>query len=671
MNALIIPKTARRFAVPVLAIGVVICLGAPAAAQPVSGALFGAEIAKWAPQGFGDRDNSQAWSMAWWNNKLYVGTGRATMCTQSATIAYYYKNLKNTYPPKDADVECTPDPHDLPLRAEIWRWTPDTNMWEMVYQSPQDVPIQGTTNPVKYVARDVGYRGMIVFTEADGTQALYVAGDSSRAGAGTGFDGPVPPPRILRSTDGVNFEALPQDPGTFLGDTTVSGFRSFVSYKGRLFVVGSVGQLGHGIIMEAARPEEGNNAFRQISPPGVTFFEIEAYNGFLWAGTGMQPTHGTIPFALMKTDATGDPYNFITVIPDGAYKKQSPSPAVISLHEFKGRLYVGTDREVLRVNPDDTWDLVVGTPRKTPDGRMLQPLSGFDMGFDNFFNIHIWRMGDYAGWLYVGTQDQSAKWRNSSFGKPLKDGFGFDLFTTSDGWHYSTVTRDGFGDIFNNGMRNFAATPYGYFMGTANHSHGTWIYKGVNRATPVAAPLRLEVESAPKVAGLSWEGSPNAVRFHVWRDAGFAAAVEIGVTDASLPTGHGYVDKTIRPFHTFHYYVVAEDANGNLSEPSNRVPAPFRGPIATFKSLQAQLDAWPAPSMFTDLLTAARTAVQAADYTTALTSLGTMRQKAADPTAWGASAAWRGDDLGVLVLKLIRRVTLIQAGALPAKRVLG
>ena len=31
-------------------------------------------------QGFGDRQNSYAWSMAWFNNQLLVGTDRAQAC---------------------------------------------------------------------------------------------------------------------------------------------------------------------------------------------------------------------------------------------------------------------------------------------------------------------------------------------------------------------------------------------------------------------------------------------------------------------------------------------------------------------------------------------------------------------------------------------------------------
>jgi hypothetical protein len=466
-------RLARTLACLVGAAGAALSVPAPAAAQPV----LSSEIVQSALQGFGDRYNSQAWSMTWWKNKLYVGTGRATYCIQQATLVYFNTGY-GSYPPGEDDTECTPDAHDLPLQAEIWTWTPETDTWEMLYRSPNDVPITGT-NPLKFTARDVGYRGMLVFREADGTEALYVSGVTSRGAQGSGFNGPVPPPRLLRSVDGVTFNPLPQDPGTVLGDTTVTGFRSMVSYKRRLYVLGSIGLLGHGIVYEAARPEKGNNAFRVISPPGMTFFEIDTYNGYLFLGTGVQPALDPTPFSLLKTNATRAPYTFTTVIPAGAYQQRNPSPAVISMQKFKGRLYVGTDRELLRVNPDDSWDLVVGAPRATPDGRQLDPLSGFDIGFDNFLNIHMWRMGIHGGSLFVGTQDQSTKWRNLFGAEFLKPRMGADLYSSVDGWHYSMITRNGAGDLYNNGLRTFASTPYGLFIGSANHYYGTRIYRAV------------------------------------------------------------------------------------------------------------------------------------------------------------------------------------------------
>ena len=680
MHAPTMPKPLARAFISFLTAGALLGAATAARTQP----LFPSEIAKAALQGFGDRQNSLPWSMAWWpctsreicqpwQNKLYVGTGRSILCVQQATLQYF-KPDERQYPPTDPDVSCPPDAHDLKLQAEIWRWTAETNLWERIYQSPNDVPIPGTS---KFTARDIGFRGMLVFKEADGTEALYVSGDSTRGGPdGTGFDGAVPPPRLLRSVDGVHFEAVPFDPDQVLGSPIVAGYRTPKAYNGRLYVVGSLGQFGQGVLLEAAHPELG--AFRQVSgnrPDGkpLTFFEIETYNGFLWAGTGVNPQNDRTPFSLLKTDATGDPpYTFTTVIPDGAYGKR-PSAAVISMHVFGGRLFVGTDREVLRVNPDDTWELVVGDPRKAPDGWKLAPLSGFESGFDNFFNVHMWRMGSYAPagplpvpWLYVGTLDQGTRWRNFPFlGTMLQPGLGFDLYTTPGGWHYAAVSRNGFGDKFNTGIRSFAVTPYGLFFGAANRFYGEQIYLGRNVTNPVGAPKGLEAESVGTRAGLVWEGAPTAVKFHVFRSSGFGAPTEIGSTNATATTGRGYLDK-ISPFRSYHYYVVAEDDGGNMSEPSNVVRVPFKGPVPTFKLLEDRLARWKAPASITGPLTEAKAAVRLREWQTALDKLqeiGVLITSPRQPMPY----AYQSEDLGVLLTKFTKRVLLAQAGLLPAR----
>jgi hypothetical protein len=664
----------RRVSPWVLALGTwaVVLAAAPAAdAQPIAAE----QMAEAAVQGFGDRDNSQPWAMAWWRGKLYVGTGRSTYCLQSATLAYFYQDSADSlYPPQDAEVACTPDPHDLPLQAEIWRWTPETNQWEMLYRSPADVPIQGTS-PVKYTARDVGYRGMLVFREADGTEALYVSGVTSRAAQGVGAMGPVPPPRILRSTDGETFQPVPQDPGTFLGDLYVTGFRSMVSYQGRLFVVASVGLLGHGLLLEAAHPEQGNNAFRKVNPmraddptKELTFYEIAVFNGHLYAGTGVQPTIDDTKFMVMKTQATGTPpYTFTTVIPEGAYRTTQASPAVISMAKHRRRLYIGTDRELLRINPDDSWDLVVGLPRPAPNGRMLQPLSGFGSGFDNILNIHMWRMGRYRGWLYVGTQDQSAKWRETPIvGARLQDQLGADIYATDDGWRYTMVTRTGLGDSFNNGLRNLVSTPHGLFMGTANHTFGARIYRSLPASTPAPplAPQRLEVERTPDAAMLTWEGSPNAVRFHILRDSGFALPQEIAVVDAQGPAGRLFIDRSLTDNAPHRYAVVAEDPTGQRSGPSNTVRIPVVAPVPTFVSMEELLLRWRASPHLAEKLTEARAAVGRGDYAAARAQLEYLRLMARRTLG----RRWRSQDFEVVLDKFLRRVALAEAGKMDPAR---
>ncbi|OXN00106.1 X2-like carbohydrate binding domain-containing protein [Bifidobacterium vansinderenii] len=54
---------------------------------------------------------------------------------------------------------------------------------------------------------------------------------------------------------------------------------------------------------------------------------------------------------------------------------------------------------------------------------------------------------------------------------------GFDLVVTGDGTNFSTITRNGFGDNNNHGLRVFAITDTGLNVGTANPFHGTQVWK--------------------------------------------------------------------------------------------------------------------------------------------------------------------------------------------------
>ncbi len=53
---------------------------------------------------------------------------------------------------------------------------------------------------------------------------------------------------------------------------------------------------------------------------------------------------------------------------------------------------------------------------------------------------------------------------------------GCDLVVTSDGLNFQTITRNGFGDNNNHGLRVFAVTNSGLSVGTANPYHGTQIW---------------------------------------------------------------------------------------------------------------------------------------------------------------------------------------------------
>jgi len=443
--------------------------------------------------GFGDRQNSIAWSMGWFNGHLYVGTGRAFLCVTFATSDR--QTGTNLFRPFGPDLACAPTIEDLRLAAEIWRYSPVGRTWQRVFKSPEDVPVRwdAAGNPTKYTARDMAFRGMTVFREPDGNEALYVAG----VGASVLFDqngpykaapGSYPPPRILRSTDGLTWAPLPQTPGTFLGDIgtprpgriQVRGFRSMHVHEGKLWV--SVSDFrGLGFVMASSNPALGDNAWAQASPSAdaLPIWSLETFNGWLYATTGDRTN--PVGYGVWKTRGIGPgPFLWQPVVVQGGYQlPQYRSPDALSIAAFKGKLYVGTDRptELIRINTDDTWDLLVGGPRMTPTG-LKRPVSGLLTGFGNLFNGHFWRMAVHDDTLFLGTWDWSVGLRVSPEAEPLlRHEFGADFYKTTDGRFWQPVTKTGFNDPFNYGVRTLQSTPVGLFVGTANPFYGAQVWR--------------------------------------------------------------------------------------------------------------------------------------------------------------------------------------------------
>src|SRR5262245_62068492 len=186
-----------------LALGMAVFLGPVPMAQgqternsdfrPVLGSpLFASDFVRTTPHGFGDRHNSWAQSMIWWHDNLYVGTTRDSLCAALAEVNFVAipilgqagANQFLPYPPPDPDLSCAPDAANLPLQAEIWRWSPLTFSWTRVYQSPNVLPNPGTGPPApprtgKFVPYEIGFRGFVAHTENNGTEALYAVGVNS------------------------------------------------------------------------------------------------------------------------------------------------------------------------------------------------------------------------------------------------------------------------------------------------------------------------------------------------------------------------------------------------------------------------------------------------------------------------------------------------------------
>jgi len=436
-----------------------------------------------ADEGFGDPQNFLAHSMAWFQGRLYVGTTRMGKRSNDRTNPGMF-HRRSSRPGAHAYI------HEPSQRGQIWVYNPQTDRWQKTYESPVIRLPDGTRAP-----REIGYRSMVVFQGAsDSAPALYV---SSISNVGS---------LILRSDDGEHFVPVSQ---RGLENNDIWSLRTLVPFRGRLYT-SPTGRIGAELIdrniaetpIVLEGPDPAAASWKQVSeigfgdPTNRGIFEMALFNGFLYAGTG-NPYTG---FQIWKTRAEVSPYQWQKVITDGAFRGNS-NEAIVSMYVFNDALYVGTgiqgmgyDRaynagpaaaELLRIHPDDSWELIVGSRRRTFEG-VKTPLSGLGPGFGNKFNSVIWRMIEHDGWLYVGTEDlcsyllpitRIAHIRSQAIDDLVDEEGGFDLWRSQDGAVWELVTRVGFGNPHNHGLRTFASTPIGLFVGTTG-LHGCEIWLG-------------------------------------------------------------------------------------------------------------------------------------------------------------------------------------------------
>ncbi|PYT11445.1 MAG: hypothetical protein DMF51_15530 [Acidobacteria bacterium] len=438
-----------------------------------------------ADRGFGDQHNSYAHSMSWFRGQLYVGTTRnmfqlVHLAPDQSTDSFHLWPV-----PVPPGLDAT----RLEQNCQIWRATPPDGRFEMTFESPRVDSQDGAHR----VWRDFGYRSMVVCqTASDASEALYVSAMSSSKAPGA---------LILRSVDGVDFQPV-TEPG--MGDRGISSYRALVGFKGRLFAApaGSGRMWSNAVatvVLECRDPL--SRRWIPVTEPGfgdptsAGVFELAVFDGHLYAGVS-NPFTG---IQVWKTDAEGNPpYRWTQVLTGGAGRGKL-NQAVMSMFPFKGALYVGTgirrggyDREfktgpaageLIRIDAEDRWELIVGQERRTPRGD-VQPVSGLGPGFDNPFNGYIWCMAEYDGCLYVGTYDSSiflwwidpgrvprgAHTRMRLIGpqKIVEREAGFDLWRSPDGVRWFEVSRDGFGNPYNYGVRTLLGSKSGLIVGTAN-----------------------------------------------------------------------------------------------------------------------------------------------------------------------------------------------------------
>jgi nucleoside-diphosphate-sugar epimerase len=513
--------------------------------DPAAIGLADSDFTATAVNGFGDPANSYVHSMTEYKGHVYAGTSRHSMAL-----------LKLFPPPEPPTMDPWPvrvpdSVEELDMHGQIWRMPVHGTSWKRVHTSPD---IRGKNG--KLVPRDLGYRGMTVFQgTSDRRPALYV-GSISTVLRGCAA-------RLLRSDDGTTFEPV-GEPG--LGNKNVSTLRAMVGFDHHLYVP----PAGEGItlnsnkasvIMRSADPAGGR--WEAACPPGfddptnMGVFEMAEFEGHLYAGTFNEQG-----YQVWKTPATGDaPNQWTRVVTDGAHRGPQNEIAM-SMCVFDGALYVGSgiqnggyDRvrkvgpaapELIRIRPDDSWDLVIGKERNTPQGRK-RPLSGIGPGFGNPFAGYFWRMVVHDGWLYLTTFDWgvflplagnpsvTARVLMRRYGAEelASRAGGFEMWRTRDGIEWSPVTTNGFGNPYNYGGRTLVSTGGGLLVGTANP---------FAPETPAQLATGWQYASNPRGGAEVWRGCAPAVRATPRRGR---ARPDVLVTGATGFVGGPLVDELL------------------------------------------------------------------------------------------------------------------------------
>ena len=97
------------------------------------------------------------------------------------------------------------------------------------------------------------------------------------------------------------------------------------------------------------------------------------------------------------------------------------------------------------------------------------------------------------------------------------DQWGFDLYRTSDGETFETITQNGFNDKYNYGCSSFLATEEGLYIGTCNPFYGGQLYLLTNTTSDKKTggePTRIAAAEVAK----GFSNIPNADAANIYYD---------------------------------------------------------------------------------------------------------------------------------------------------------
>ena len=375
-------------------------------------------------------------------------------------------------------------------RGRIHAYDPETKRWRMAFEAPL-MPVneaqrdraawlgsglgggkQRSEMRTEVLAAAQGIVSMAVFQGASDPAPCLYAGSMSVRGA-----------RILRSETGKRFDPVTA-PG--LGDDRIFALRDLTPWRGSLWVL-PVGMTTEDSLDRVYPPDP---LIAVSDDPAMGTWDIAIEPGF------GEPDNIAITSLCVAGDAlyaaTANPARGFQLWrltePDGAWEKVlidgagrfSLNLMVTSMTAFAGALFLGTGIpgagydpetdtgpaacEIIRLNPDGTWDLIMGQPRFN-DAGLKQPKSGLGPGFTNRFNAAIWSMAVHKNRLYAGTHNFQPLDGAANAGSTEPAG-GAELWMTVDGLSWERIQPGTLGGRTQTGFRALVSTSAGLVVGS-------------------------------------------------------------------------------------------------------------------------------------------------------------------------------------------------------------
>lgn len=439
------------------------------------------------------KQNSYAWSMTELGDYIYVGTARNMFSSMSQL--YGQSNIPSSL------ISGTDN------NAEIWRYKKDgTRPWQRVFKAAPDDQIYGI-------------RAMI--THQSSTRcAIYAASIGKQVS-------------VFKSEDGLHWLKL--DTSKLTGSSS----RSLASFNGKLYIATLDEGIGGDTAYLYSSVDPEYQPFEPVIETDSPYFNacqnpvggidnLQVFNHRLYVS--VETENGA---EVWRSNTLNPKTNGWTLVADKGFGDKA-NRNIMSSGVFKDHLYLAVTKELplslfaplgfdlIRIDQDDRWELVVGgrplMPTHPETGTRHKSLSGFDSGFNNFFNVYGWQIQSFKGHLILTTYDGSVNLKTiyntyryneaniverigrenyynlmNSYSKIVsllskyKYPKGFDVYLSKDGCHFQPAVLSGLNDAYNYGGRTLhVSCENELYLGTANPYRGCSVYKAdfINHHSP-------------------------------------------------------------------------------------------------------------------------------------------------------------------------------------------